>query len=55
MPFTPRWDLVGVVDRPGDGVSWIKPGQIVAALPISGAYEEFVCLPQRELVQCHQG
>jgi len=31
-------------------VSGIDRGQIVAALPISGAYAEFVCLPQRELV-----
>src|SRR6059036_2605430 len=51
MPFTPGWDLVGVVDRLGAGISGIELGQIVAALPISGAYAEFVCLPQRELVQ----
>jgi NADPH2:quinone reductase len=50
LPFTPGWDLVGVVDRLGDGVSGLEPGQIVAALPISGAYAEFVCLPQRDLV-----
>jgi NADPH:quinone reductase-like Zn-dependent oxidoreductase len=50
LPFTPGWDLVGAVDRLGDGVSGIEPGQIVAALPISGAYAQFVCLPKRELV-----
>jgi hypothetical protein len=50
LPFTPGWDLVGVVDRFGDGISGIEPGQTVAALPITGAYSEFVCLPQRELV-----
>jgi NADPH:quinone reductase len=55
VPFTPGWDLVGVVDRLGDGVSGIEPGQIVAALPISGAYAEFVCLPQRELVPVPPG
>ena len=55
LPFTPGWDLVGVVDRLGDGVSGIEPGQIVAALPISGAYAEFVCLPQRELVLVPSG
>ncbi len=49
-PFTPGWDLVGAVDRLGDGVSGMKPGQIVAAMPISGAYAEYICLPQRELV-----
>ena len=50
VPFTPGWDLVGVVDKIGGGISGIEPGQIVAALPIHGAYAEFVCLPQRELV-----
>src|SRR5262245_11793049 len=48
VPFTPGWDLVGVVDRLGAGVSGIGPGQIVAALPITGAYAEYVCLPQGE-------
>ena len=55
VPFTPGWDLVGVVDRLGDGVSGIEPGQTVAAMPISGAYAEFVCLPQRELVPVPSG
>src|SRR6185295_12203572 len=55
VPFTPGWDLVGVVDRLGKGVSGIEPGQIIAALPISGAYAEFVCLPQRELVPVPSG
>jgi NADPH:quinone reductase-like Zn-dependent oxidoreductase len=55
VPFTPGWDLVGVVDRLGDGVSGLEPGQIVAALPIHGAYAEFVCLPQRELVPAPSG
>lgn len=50
VPFTPGWDLVGVVDQLGSGVSGIEPGQVVAAMPISGAYAEFVCLQQRELV-----
>lgn len=55
LPFTPGWDLVGLVDRLGDGISGIEPGQLVAALPISGAYAEFVCLPQRELVPVPSG
>jgi NADPH:quinone reductase len=54
-PFTPGWDLVGVVDRLGSGISGIEPGQIVAALPIHGAYAEFVCLPERELVPVPSG
>jgi NADPH2:quinone reductase len=53
--FTPRWDLVGVVDRLGDGASGFEPGQVVAALPIHGAYAELVCLPQRKLVPAPPG
>src|SRR5512140_1243007 len=55
VPFTPGWDLVGVVDRLGAGVSGIEPGQVVAAMPIHGAYAGFVCLPQRELVPVPSG
>lgn len=55
LPFTPGWDLVGVVDRLGNGVSGLEPGRIVAALPIHGAYAEFVCLPQSELVPVPAG
>jgi len=55
LPFTPGWDLVGVVERLGGGVTGIEPGSIVAALPIFGAYAEFVCLPQNELVPVPSG
>lgn len=55
LPFTPGWDFVGVVDRLGKGVSGIHPGQEVAALPIFGAYSEFVCLPEREFVPVPPG
>src|SRR5262245_59299014 len=55
LPFTPGWDLIGVVDRLGAGTSGIEPGQIVAAMPIHGAYAEFVCLSQRELVPVPAG
>jgi len=44
-----------MVDRPGNGVSGLEPGRMVAALPIHGAYAEFVCLPQRELVPVPAG
>jgi NADPH:quinone reductase-like Zn-dependent oxidoreductase len=50
VPFTPGWDLIGIVDLLGEGVSGVEVGQTIAAMPISGAYAEFVCLPQRELV-----
>ena len=55
LPFTPGWDLVGVVDRLGRGVSGIASGQMVAALPIHGAYTEFICLRPRDLVPVPPG
>lgn len=55
LPFTPGWDLVGVVDRVGDGTRGIQSGQLVAALPIRGAYAEYLCLPPRELVPVPAG
>ena len=55
VPFTPGWDLVGIVERLGEGASGVELGQVVAALPISGAYAELVCLPPRELVPVPAG
>jgi NADPH2:quinone reductase len=55
LPFTPGWDLIGVVEQLGAGISGLAPGQRVAALPITGAYAEFVCLPHRELVLVPSG
>lgn len=50
LPFTPGWDLVGIVDQLGSGGTGIEVGQTVAALPIFGAYTEFICLPKNEFV-----
>ena len=55
VPYTPGWDFVGTVDRLGNGVSGIQLGQTVVALPIRGAYAEFVCLPPPELVPVPPG
>src|SRR5262245_11838017 len=55
VPFTPGWDLVGVVDRLGSGVSGIEPGEAMTAMPISGAYAEFVCVQHHELVPVPSG
>jgi NADPH2:quinone reductase len=55
LPFTPGWDLVGVVDRLGAGVTGTEPGQTVAALPIHGAYAQYVCLAPRALVPVPAG
>jgi len=36
LPYTPGWDLVGIVDEIGVSVSGFEVGQMVAAMPISG-------------------
>jgi NADPH2:quinone reductase len=55
VPYTPGWDLVGVVDQIGEGVSAVELGQMVAAMPISGCYPQYVCLPQRKFVPVPAG
>lgn len=54
-PFTPGWDLVGVVDKLGAGVRDLRVGQLVAAMPVIGCYAEYICLPQEEFVPVPQG
>src|SRR5262249_12894003 len=46
----PGWDVVGTVDGIGEGVSGFELGQTVAAMPISGCYAQYVCLPQRKFI-----
>ena len=49
-PFTPGWDVVGIVEKLGAGVTSVKVGDLVAAMPIVGGYAEYICLPESELV-----
>jgi NADPH2:quinone reductase len=50
-PFTPGWDVVGVVDALGEEARTVPLGATVAALPIVGGYAEYVCLAETELVR----
>jgi NADPH2:quinone reductase len=50
VPYTPGWDLVGIVDQKGRGVSGFELGQTVAAMPISGCYAQYAYLPQRKCI-----
>jgi len=55
-PFTPGYDLVGVVDKVGGGVSSPSEGQIVAALlPHFGGYTQYAFLPPEKLVPVPDG
>ena len=55
LPFTPGWDIVGVVEKTGDEVSPAMAGRMVAALPIHGGYAQHICLPQSELTPVPDG
>jgi NADPH:quinone reductase-like Zn-dependent oxidoreductase len=48
-PFSLGYDLVGVVDKLGDGATQFEVGQRVADLTIVGAYSEYLCLPEKRL------
>jgi NADPH:quinone reductase-like Zn-dependent oxidoreductase len=50
-PFTPGYELVGVVDEVGPGCSRLRAGDRVAALTAYGAYAELVCVPEAEAVE----
>lgn len=49
-PITPGYDMVGIVDKLGDGVSDFEEGQKVAELTVIGAYSEYIILPAKQLV-----
>jgi NADPH:quinone reductase-like Zn-dependent oxidoreductase len=61
LPYSPGYDIVGVVDSCGAGVTqrpggtpW-KPGDWVAALTMIGGYSRYIVLPESELVRVPAG
>jgi len=50
-PFTPGYELVGVVEELGPGCSRLREGDRVAALTVWGADAERVCVPERYAVE----
>jgi NADPH:quinone reductase-like Zn-dependent oxidoreductase len=51
IPYTPGYDMVGVVDGLGRGVSRVAVGDRVAAFTETGSYAECICVPERLLVR----
>jgi NADPH2:quinone reductase len=54
-PLTPGYDMVGIVDWCGEGVTSLKTGERVAAMTVYGAYTEYMCLPQESLTLVPDG
>jgi len=49
-PLSPGYDMVGVVDKLGAGVTGLEVGQMVADLTVFGAYTEYMLRPADSLV-----
>jgi NADPH:quinone reductase-like Zn-dependent oxidoreductase len=55
LPFTPGYELVGVVEKAGSGVGSPREGQIVADLCVVGGYAQYAIRPARFLVPVPDG
>src|ERR1700690_3210268 len=55
LPFTPCYDLVGVVETTGPGVTAPREGQLVADLCVVGGYTQYAIRPARFLVPVPDG
>ncbi|MGO4807609.1 medium chain dehydrogenase/reductase family protein [Arthrobacter sp. 2MCAF15] len=50
-PFTPGYELVGIVDEIGPGCSRVRVGDRIGALTVWGANAERVCVPEAYAVE----
>lgn len=55
LPFTPGYDLVGIVEKAGPGVAAPHGGQLVADLCVVGGYAQYAIRPARFLVPVPDG
>jgi len=58
-PFTVGWDVAGVVEEVGFGVTWLAPGDRVFGMPRfprqAACYAEYVVSPSRQLARIPDG
>ena len=55
LPFSPGYDVVGVIDKLGDQVTGFVPGDTVAALTMFGGYSQYLCVAATELTRVPAG
>src|SRR5271168_1456215 len=55
LPYSPGYDIVGVVDAIGSGVKQWNSGDVVAALTMTGGYSRYIILPVSQLVRVPNG
>jgi NADPH:quinone reductase-like Zn-dependent oxidoreductase len=58
-PFTVGWDVAGVVEEVGSGITWLAPGDRVFGMPRfpreAACYAEYVTSPSRQLTRIPEG
>jgi NADPH:quinone reductase-like Zn-dependent oxidoreductase len=55
LPFTPGYEIVGVVEKTGPDVTTSREGQMVADLCVVGGYAQYAVRPARYLVPVPDG
>ena len=55
LPFSPGYDVIGVVDKLGAGVTTFTPGEMVVAMTMIGGYAQYLCVPASELMRVPEG
>jgi NADPH:quinone reductase-like Zn-dependent oxidoreductase len=55
LPFTPGYDIVGIVEKTGPGVVTPQKDQIVADLCVVGGYSQYAIRPASDLVPLPEG
>ncbi len=55
LPFTPGYELVGIVDKTGPGVKTPREGDAVADLCVTGGYAQYAIRPAKLLIPVPEG
>jgi len=55
LPFTPGYDIIGVIEQVGPRVTQVTEGQVVAALIGHGGYSQFLIRPESDIVPVPDG
>jgi NADPH:quinone reductase-like Zn-dependent oxidoreductase len=55
LPFSPGYDVVGIIDKVGENVGRFAGGERVAALTMFGGYSQYLCVPASELTPVPDG
>ena len=55
LPYSPGYDIVGVVEACGGGVTQWRVGDLVTALTMTGGYSQYIVLAESEFVRVPEG